>query len=317
LAKKLKETVKDFDLVHVSAIWQWIGVDVYKICKENNIPYIVSPNGSFRFYPWRQNVIKKRIYWHFYCKKTVKNSNAIHFTTEAEREDSIITIPIIKNIPNFVIPNGIEFPKEIESRVNRKALNIPEENFVILFMGRISRIKGLELIINAVGLIRQLNIYFLIVGPEEDKIYCNYLKELAKKLYVSEKIIWYGPIDRNKVWGFYKCANLYVQMSYSENFAMGVAEAMSCGLPVLISNKVGIWREVKEDNAGFVVNQDANEIAKVLKMTFENAQILKELSENARKSAEKRYDINKVADLMIKAYEDVLTGRRSPELQWR
>jgi glycosyltransferase involved in cell wall biosynthesis len=106
-------------------------------------------------------------------------------------------------------------------------------------------------------------------------------------------------------------------MSYSENFAMAAVEAMTFGLPILISNKVGIWREVQEDNAGFVINQDVNEIAKILKMTCEKPQILKEMSELARKSAEKRYDINKVADLMIMAYEDILTGKRSPELQWR
>jgi glycosyltransferase involved in cell wall biosynthesis len=317
LKRKLEENVKDFDLIHVSAIWQWIGVDVNKICRKNNIPYIVSPNGSFILYPWKQNIIKKRIYWKFFGKKTVKNADAIHFTTEAEREDSVMTIPLLKSIPNFVIPNGIESTNEINSIVNRKTLNIPEDKFIILFVGRIHRIKGLELVIKALGLLQEKDIYFLIVGPDEDKIYCNYLKELSEKLHITNKIIWYGPINRSKLWNFYKCADLYVQMSYSENFAMAAVEAMTFGLPILISNKVGIWREVQEDNAGFVINQDVNEIAKILKMTCEKPQILKEMSELARKSAEKRYDINKVADLMIMAYEDILTGKRSPELQWR
>jgi len=58
------------------------------------------------------------------------------------------------------------------------------------------------------------------------------------------------------------------------------------------------------------------DITKALKTIIENEAFLKQISINARKSAEKRYDINKVADLMIKAYEDVLTGRRSPELKW-
>ena len=98
---------------------------------------------------------------------------------------------------------------------------------------------------------------------------------------------------------------------------MVVVEAMACGLPVLISNNVGIWREVQADNAGFVVNQDVDEIADVLKKCIEIPDLLKQLSQNARKSAENRYDINKVATLMIKAYEDVLTDKRSSELQWR
>jgi glycosyltransferase involved in cell wall biosynthesis len=317
LSNKLKETVKDFDIVHVSAIWQFIQVNVYKACKRNNIPYIVTPNGSFRIYPWKQNVLKKRLFWYLFGKQTVKNANAIHFTTEAEREDSFLTVPFLRQIPNFIVPNGIQIHRDISKRDIRKELGISNEKFLVLYLGRIHRIKGIEFLFKALEKLKDSDICFLIVGPEEDKEYIIDLKKLSESLNINKKIIWHDGVSREEVWNYYDCVDLYVLLSYSENFALTVAEAMSCGLPVLISNNVGIQKEVQEDNAGFVVNQNVDEIAVVLKKCTESRDLLKQLSQNARKSVENRYDINKVADLMVKAYEDILTGRRSQELQWR
>lgn len=316
LSKRIKETVKDFDLVHVSAIWQWIQVNVNRACKNSQIPYIVSPNGSFIRYAWKQNILKKRPYWYLVGRKTIEDSAAIHFTTEVEREDSLFTLRPLKPIPTFVVPNGIGLKKGARTQDMREVLNIPEDKFLMLFLGRIHRIKGIEYILEALALIRDWEVYLLIVGPQEDREYYNYLRALSRELNVDNNIVWHEAVNGNEVSNFYDCSNLYVLPSYSENFAMTVVEAMACGLPVLISKNVGIWREVQADGAGFVAGQDVQEIANILRRISKDRQSVLQLSQNARKSAENRYEINKVSSLMIKAYEDVLTGRRSPELQW-
>jgi len=316
LENKLRKTVKDYDLVHVSAIWQWMQVNVYNECKKARIPYIVSPNGSFRKHPWSRKAINKTLYWYFFSKKTVKNADAIHFTTEEERKDSFSTIPFVKKIPNFIVPNGIKMDIKKKNINIREMLNISPNTFLILFLGRIHKIKGIDLILKSLSLIKDLNFHFLVVGPKEDKEYYCYLKWLSKKLGLNKKVTWFGPVENDEIWDFYSSANLYIQMSYSENFAMTVVEAMACGLPVLINNNIGIWEEILENKAGFVVNQNTNEIAKTLRELIQNSKILKLFSQNAKRLAKERFNINKVADLMIKAYEDILTGRRSPELQW-
>ncbi len=314
LAKKLKETVKDFDIVHVSAIWQWIQVNVYKACKNLNKPYIVTAHGSFNPWPWKQKIFKKRIYWHLFGKRTIESSNAIHFTSDEERIKSFDNIKLLKRKESFVIPNGVDINIKRKNTDIRGDLKIDKKAFLLLFIGRINKIKGIELVIQALKTVKGNNFIFLIVGPKEDKKYYDFLVSISTPL--RDRIIFHHEIPKNKTSDFYFSSDLFVLPSYSENFGYTVVEAMACGTPVLISRNVCIWREVEEDKAGFIVNQNPIEIAEVIKECIENPKLLKELSINARKSAEKRYDINKVADLMIKAYEDVLTGRRSPELKW-
>ena len=315
LGNKLSESVRDFDLVHVSAIWQWIQVDVYKACKFFNKPYIVSSHGSFSPWPWNRNLTMKRIYWFLFGKKTIKNAKAIHFTAEEERLKSFSTVLFLTEIHSFIAPNGIDINKIKNSKDIRKSIDISEKKFVLLFVGRVHRKKGIDFVMEALKRLNNENFVILIVGNKEDVVYANKLVKISNN--IKNNVIWHKQVKEEEVWDFYISSNLFILPSYDENFGMVVVEAMACGLPVLISKNVGIWREIKSDGAGFVVNQDVDEIAGVLKKISKDKKLLDQMSRSAKKSAEKRFAIDKVASLMVKAYEDVLTGRRSPELQWK
>jgi glycosyltransferase involved in cell wall biosynthesis len=312
LANRLKETIKDFALVHVSAIWQWHQVNVYRNCKAFSKPYIVSIRGSLSPWSWKQSSAKKRLYWRLFGRGTIKNATAVHFTAEGERLKALSAVPFLTKIPNFIVPNGIVIKK---GKDIRESLNIPSEKFVLLFVGRIHRKKGIHFVLEALKKLNDKRFLFLIVGQREDADYTNRLIKLSSEL--QDSVIWHEQVSGDEVWDYYSSSNLFVLPSYDENFGMVVVEAMACGLPVLVSKNVDIWREVQADAAGFVVDQDSDKIACILKKLINDIQLLGQVSENARKSAEKRYNIDKVASLMIKAYEDVLTGRRTRELQWK
>lgn len=307
LAKRLKATVKDFDIVHVSAIWQYIQVDVYKACKAFSKPYIVSAHGSFSPWCWNQKTLKKELYWSLFGKKTVQNAAALHFTAEGERAKAYTNVKLLTKISSFIVPNGTEINNTYKYTDIRKNLNIPSNKFLLLFVGRIHRVKGIHFILKALKVINNQDFIFLIIGNKEDTEYVDQLMKLSGE--IPNNVIWHEPVPRDNLWDFYHSADIFVLPSYHENFGIVVVEAMACGLPVLISKDVAIWREVLADNAGIVVNQDVDEIARVLQDIYHNKERLRDLSSNARKSVEHRYDINKVASLMIKAYQDILTDR--------
>lgn len=316
LTLKLKETIENFDIIHVSAIWQWIQVDVATVCKKYRKPYIVSPHGSYSPWPFRHNSFKKIPYWLLFGKKTAINSAAIHFTAEEERKKCLELHPFLSKISNFAVPNGIEFTKIVrKDNQVRRHLNIPDDKFIILHIGRVHQKKGIHFVMEALRKLNNEKFIFMIIGNNEDTEYINELKRLEKG--TKNLVIWVDQVPSDRVWDYYFSSNIFALPSYDENFGMVVVEAMACGLPVLISKNVGIWREVQEDNAGFIIEQDSNEIAAVLQKILENPELVELMGKNAIKSAEKRYDIKNTANLMIKAYEDVLTGRRSPELQWK
>jgi Glycosyltransferase len=315
LNQKLKKTVSSFDMIHVAAIWQFFQFDVYRSCKYFSKPYVVSTHGSLSRWPLNQNKIRKRLYWHLFGKTAIKHASGIRFTAEDERVTACSTLKALNETPGFIIPNGIEI-NNIKRHVDlRKSLNISDNKFVLLYTGRIHKKKGIHLVFEALKKLNDSRFLFLIAGPKEDMHYTNYLIKLSNE--IRDSIIWHDPVSRDKIWDFYYSSNLLVLPSYDENFGMIVVEAMACEVPVMITRNVAIWREIQADEAGVIVNQDADEIAEAIKKLADDTELLNRMKQNARKSAEDRYDINKVASFMIKAYEDILTGRRSPELQWK
>jgi len=322
LAKKLGETIRNFDLVHMSAIWQWIGVDVHRISKKQGIPYIVTPHSSLMRFAFQSvgSQYRKYLYWRFFGRKTVKNADAIHFLCEGEREESEC---YSGNTPSFIVPNGIYLFKQQydENRRNilRQKLNIPNEAFVILFLGRIHPKKKIELIIKTLPHILEWrkDTFFIIAGPVEDPTYYENLKKKSQAVKVVQNIIWHGPVANQEIYDYYALADIMVLPSIVEGISMAIIEALATGLPVFVSNRVANYKEIEKDNAGIVVDPYYESVKESLMQVCKRPERVKQLSQNARRSAENRYEINKVVSLMIKAYEEVLTGRRSAELQWR
>ena len=78
------------------------------------------------------------------------------------------------------------------------------------------------------------------------------MKDIARDLGVSDRISWPGMLRDEAKWGAFYCAEAFVLPSHQENFGIAVAEALGCGVPALISDKVNIWREISSSGAGLV-----------------------------------------------------------------
>ncbi|MCX5751416.1 MAG: glycosyltransferase [Candidatus Saganbacteria bacterium] len=315
MGQYLIDNLNKYDLIHVSAIWQLIQLQVYNAAIKMNKPYIISPHGSFSVWPWQQGRLKKMVYWHLFSKKTISAASAIHFTAQDERTGSFLSVPLLKSIPNMIVPNGIEIKAHVKDQDVRQKLGISSDKLLILYVGRLHTKKGLHFIAEAINKLANDRIVFLLVGPKEDQKYYEYLLHLAGK--EKGQIIWLDSVPHEKVWNYYYAADLFAMPSYDENFGLVVVEAMSCGLPVLISKNVAIWQETLSGGGGFVVNQNSDEIALVLKRILENREVLKKMAEKAISVAQDNFNIHQTVSLMIRAYEDVLMGRRSRELQWK
>lgn len=322
LFKKLEETVKDFDLVQAAGIWQWICVKAAKIIRAADRPLVTTPHSSLMkssFFevgsPW-----VKKFYWHFFGQKIIDRSTAVQFLCEGEREESR---EFCRSTPSFIVPNGIEVNKYLRDlgkrQALRKALNLPDSALVLLFLGRVHPKKQIELVINSLPSMLRLrpDVYFIISGPVDDFDYLKKLKNLASKLQVESHLIWTGLIEHHQVQAYYSASDLMVLPSKAEGISMSLTEAMAASLPLLISNRVANYREIEADQAGLVTEPSADSVEKALIRICQEPALLNRLSENAHRSALKRYDIEVVASLMIKAYEDIISGRKSPELNWQ
>jgi glycosyltransferase involved in cell wall biosynthesis len=120
-------------------------------------------------------------------------------------------------------------------------------------MSRIHQKKGVDLLIDAFSKVAQRDpkLHLVIAGPDHHGLQAD-LERLSFKCGIGERITWTGMVTGDVKWGAYRAAEVFVLPSHSENFGIVVAEALACGLPVLISDKVNIWREIEADGAGLV-----------------------------------------------------------------
>jgi len=124
---------------------------------------------------------------------------------------------------------------------------------LLLFLSRIHVKKGCDLLIEAFARVAASDpsLHLVMAGPDQTGWQAE-LEVQAQRLGIGDRITWPGMLSGNLKWGAFHAADVFVLPSHQENFGVAVAEALACGLPVLISNKVNIWREIEADCAGLV-----------------------------------------------------------------
>jgi glycosyltransferase involved in cell wall biosynthesis len=124
---------------------------------------------------------------------------------------------------------------------------------VALSLGRIHPKKSTDILIQsfAATLERDPEWQLVIAGPDQIG-WQKELEAMAADLGIANRVTWTGSLSGNMKWGAFSASEIFVLPSHQENFGIVVAEALACGLPVILSNKVNIWREIESYNAGFV-----------------------------------------------------------------
>jgi glycosyltransferase involved in cell wall biosynthesis len=123
----------------------------------------------------------------------------------------------------------------------------------ILFLSRIHPKKGCDLLLSAFASLasHHPNVDVVIAGPDQVGWRAE-LEALASRLGIPDRVHWTGPLYGDAKWGAFYGADAFILPSHVENFGIAVAEALACGVPVLISDKVNIWREIEAADAGIV-----------------------------------------------------------------
>jgi glycosyltransferase involved in cell wall biosynthesis len=172
---------------------------------------------------------------------------------------------------------------------------------VLLFLSRIQVKKGCDLLIEAFAKVAEQDptLHLLMAGPDQTGWVAE-LQALAQTHGIAHRISWPGMLQGDMKWGAFYSAEAFVLPSHQENFGIAVAEAMGCGLPVLISDKVNIWREIVEDGAG-IVNTDSvlgtvNTLQRWISMSPAEKQ---SMGERARASFNTRFTVDAMANSLL------------------
>lgn len=302
--------IKKYDLVHITAFWNFPTLVGCIGSLLNKKPYIISPRGVL--YKDAINIKSKyikKLYFNLIANHYLRRASAVHFTTQDEK-DNVANFVKVK-CPSFVVPNGLDIA-EYNSLPKRgdfkeKYLLLREKKY-ILFLGRIHKQKGLDILINAFKELCKFDndLFLVIAGP--DFGYKNEVEKQLNQYGLLNKTLFAGMLTGRSKLAAYVDAEVFVLPSYFENFGMVAIEAMACGTPIVITNKVGIYKDVENEKykSGLVVDPKAESIYQGIKSLLNNTALRDEIVINGRNLVRENYNIDKVADMMIDVYKNIL-----------
>jgi glycosyltransferase involved in cell wall biosynthesis len=305
MAAALKANVPHYNVVHINSLYQFPSTAAAHYCRKYSVPYILRPHGTLDPYLYRRHPLRKRFYELLVERRNLANAAAVHFTTDEEKD---LARSLGLTFRGVVVPLGIEFDEAV-SAAETVAPQWSElaEKKVVLFLGRINFKKGLDLLAKAFGEVRRNrgDAHLLIAGPDSDG-YVDQVRSWLSDEGALDAVTFAGMVTGSRKIALLKRAEMFVLPSYSENFGIAVAEAMAAGLPVVISNKVNIWREVDEAGAGLVVNPDAHEVTGAILKLLEYPALAKQMGERGRRLVQDRFTWDVAGEKLLQLYREIV-----------
>jgi glycosyltransferase involved in cell wall biosynthesis len=254
----LKANLSRFDVVFVNGVWNYNTLAAHRALAGTDTPWAIFTHGMLdpyfkKRYPLKH--LKKALYWHTMLAKVFRDANAVQFTCE---EEKILARQSFSryNVREEVVPYGTFGPNCDTAAAREEFLTRWPElrgKRLAISLGRIHPKKATDILIEAFAgtLAKDPAWHLVIVGPDQIG-WQKELEALAEKLGIASRITWTGSLAGIPKWGAFSASEVFVLPSHQENFGIVVAEAMACSLPVIVSNKVNIWREIAAHEAGFV-----------------------------------------------------------------
>ena len=254
----LKSHVRDYDAVIINGLWQYHSFAAWRALRRSDVPYFVFTHGMLD--PWFKTTyplkhLKKSLYWPWAEYRVLRDARAVLFTSEEERLLARRSFRLYSAREEVVAYGAKEPPANLTEL--RQVFYAAHPHLIgkrlVLFLSRVHEKKGCDLLVHAFAAVAGADprLHLVVAGPDQTGLVPR-LKSLAGELCIAERITWPGMLRDDMKWGAFSSADAFILPSHQENFGIAVAEALGCGLPVLISDKVNIWREVAAHGAGFV-----------------------------------------------------------------
>jgi len=308
LRRALEADIPGFDVIHLHSLYLFHDWVMRDLARRYRKPYLLRPHGTLDPYIFQRRRLKKVLFDHWFQNGLLAAAAAIHYTAEDEMR---LAEPYVHGAPGVVIPNGLD-PGEY-ARLPAKGSfreRHPEvgNRQILLFLGRINFKKGLDVLAAAVGRLKREDLHLVIAGP--DGGYLAEARRFVEEAGIAPRTSFVGMLQGEDKLAAFADASIFLLPSYSENFGIAVVEAMACGLPVLISDRVNIWREVVADGAGLAAPPEAAAFAEQLSAMLAEPGNLVRMGQAGRSAVARRYDWANIAQRLEEVYAAIIAGKR-------
>jgi glycosyltransferase involved in cell wall biosynthesis len=309
LAKWLEANVQSYDLVHIHDVFQHSTIAASRASTNRNIPYIIRPLGTLDPWSLKQKEIWKRIFLSLGLKKALRQSAAIHYTTEAEKTLAEQSLLLSKGI---VIPNGVEIDDLMAFEQRCEGVTDAGESTdpYILVLARIHPKKGIDLLIRSFAQItkcERMKEWRLVIAGDGEQSYLSYLNELINQENILGKVKFVGWLSGDEKYTVLKNASLLALPSYQENFGVCLIESLFFHVPVFVSPYVNLARKIEDADVGWVTEMNVQSMIRLLTDILANPLEMKRKGQKGRHFAEE-FAVGNVANQLSVLYQSIISS---------
>lgn len=273
-------------------------INMYKKLKALKIPYIIIPHGEITTSALKKKWLKKKIAYMLFFSKFIKSA----LTIQCLSDNELLEIKGFK-VDKFVSPNGMDVHEnekscEIASRVE------------LVYIGRLDLYhKGVDLMIEAIAFIkdycRDKKVILNIFGPDIKGRGAKVLEKISE-CQVGDLVKLNSPIVGQEKVKKILDSDIFIQTSRFEGMPMGVLEAMSYGIPTILTKGTNLLEDLNEYDAGYDAGQSVEEIASAIVRAVEDRENWKNKSINAKRLIEEKYSWDKIAKDAVAKYKEII-----------
>jgi glycosyltransferase involved in cell wall biosynthesis len=297
----LAEALERADVCHIHGIWNVPEWWASHLARARSVPYVLSPRGMLQPAAVRRGEWRKAVAYRLLEARNLRGASMLHATSDQEA-DAIRDLRL--DVPVAVVPNGVDLTAAAAAAPGwRTRLGIPADAFVVLFLGRMHRIKRLDLLADAFAIARTTHpsLHLVLAGPDEETL----LPELTARLAPHTACVHTpGAVAGGEKWSLLKDADVMVQCSDSESFGLAVVESLAAGVPV-IATRTCPWRDIEVHGCGRWVDQHPQAIADAIRALADDQALRRAMGARAAAFAQERYSWDSIARTMRGIYSDV------------
>ncbi len=231
----MNQHLSSFDVVHLHAAFSVMTSLSARKCRKFGVPYVFRPLGTLTGYSLGAGHSKlKQMYWRMFESRSVAKAGGIHVTSPAEKS-AVQQLTGHTNIS--VIPIPMKAPNSLNPDKNNTTDN---DTLQFGFLSRIHPKKNLESLFKALADAEIHQKWHLRIAGDGDQNYINELQSLARQLRIHDRISWEGFLSGDDKTRFFRSVDFFLLPSFDENFGIAAGEALSHGVPAILSDQVDI-----------------------------------------------------------------------------
>lgn len=309
----LRDNVRHYDLVHTHGLFSFAPLAAAWRARADGIPYVMRPAGVLDTWGMRnKSRLIKATSVRWVEAPLLESAAAVHFTTPLELARAS---QLSLRMRPVVLPTGVELEAAADDPPNAVEGLDPTRQRLILYLARIHPIKCVDVLLRAFAAIaRKDSTLRLVIAGEGDPTFVAGLKRLCGRLEIEESVRWPGFTDGSRKRWLLSQASVFVLPSASENFGVAVVEAMSSGLPVVVTSGCGLADFVSQHAAGIVTDGTVDSLRAALARLLADEDGRAAMSKAGRAAAQRELSLDAFGARLESLYRSILAAqhRTSP-----